>query len=128
MNGSPVCASHLRGTEACSLRIISILPRRTHQLSRVSPFPGVKLRIGWRNGPRRNPQNGVEGIHWVETAVKPKYELVEVSLQMMRLNPAVMGAIDPRLQIGEDKVNHRQVLFRFFRVASEREGIVPIAH
>ena len=73
----------------------------------MNPFPGIKLRISRRNGPRRNPQNGVEGIHRVEATVETKYELVEISLQMMRLDPAVMGAIDPRLQIGEHKVDHR---------------------
>ena len=82
-------------------------PPRMGKLCRVGPFPGVKLSIGRRNGPRRNPQNGVEGIHRVEATVETKYELVEISLQMMRLDPAVMGAIDPRLQIGEHKVDHR---------------------
>src|ERR1700675_4909803 len=47
---------------------------------------------------------------------------------MMRLNPAVMGAIDPCLQIGEDKMNHRQVLLRFLRVPTEREGVVFVAN
>jgi hypothetical protein len=97
-------------------------------LCRVCPPPGVKLRISRRNGPRRNPQNGVEGIHRIEAAVKTKYELVEVGLQMMRLDPAVMGAIDPRLQIGEDKMDHRQVLLRLLRVTPEREGVMPVAH
>ena len=70
-------------------------------LCRVNPFPGVKLRIGWRNGPRRNPQNGVEGIHRIETAVETKHEFIEVGLQMTRFDPAVVSAIDPCFQIGE---------------------------
>src|ERR1700693_5706795 len=45
---------------------------------------------------------------------------------MMRLNPATMG--DPRLQIGEDKMNHRQVVLRFLGVPPEREGVVSVAH
>jgi hypothetical protein len=94
----------------------------------VSPFPGVKLRISRWDGPRRNPQNGVEGIHWVEAAVEAKYELVEVGLQMMRLDPAMVGAIDPRLQIGEDKMDHRQVLLRLLRIASKRERVMSISN
>ena len=94
----------------------------------MSPFPGVKLRVGRRNGPRRNPQNGVERVHRIETAIKTKYKLVEVGLQMMRFDPAVMGAIDPRLQIGEDKMDHRQVLLRLLGVTTERKRVVPVAH
>src|SRR5438105_10598816 len=128
MSGLPVCRSPSRGPEACSLRITNISPHRIRPLSRVRPFPGVKLRISRRNGPRRNSQNGVEGIHRIKAAVKPKYELVEVGLQMTGLNPTVMGTIDPRLQIGEDKMDHRQMLLCLFRITSERKGVMLIAH
>jgi hypothetical protein len=47
---------------------------------------------------------------------------------MTRFDPAVMGTIDPRLQVGEDKMDHRQVLFRLLRVSPERERVVPIAN
>src|SRR6202140_251874 len=47
---------------------------------------------------------------------------------MMRLNPAVMGAIDPRLQVGEDKMNHWQMFLCLLGVTPEREGVVPVAH
>ena len=86
------------------------------------------MRISRRNGPRRNPQNGVEGIHWVETAVKTKHEFIEVGLQMTRFDAAVMSAFYPRLQIGEDKVDHRQVLFRLFWVTPEGKRIVSVTH
>ncbi len=98
------------------------------QLGRMSPFPGVKLRVSRRNGPRRNPQNRVEGIHRIEAAVEPEYEFIEVCLQMTRFDTSVVGAIDPCLQIGEDKMDHRQMLFRLFRVATEGELIVFITH
>jgi hypothetical protein len=97
-------------------------------LRRVRPFPGVKLRVSRRNGPRRNPQNGVEGVHWVEAAIETEYEFIEVGLQMTRFDPAVVSAIDPCLQIGEDKVDHRQVLFRLLWITPKRERIVPLAH
>src|SRR3984893_18315577 len=96
------------------------------QLSRVCPLPRIKMRISWRDSPRRNPQNGVEGIHWIEAAVESKYELIEVGLQMTGLDTAVMGAIDPRLQIGKDKVDHRQMLFRLLRIAPKRERVMSI--
>jgi hypothetical protein len=40
----------------------------------------------------------------------------------------MMGAIDPRLQIGEDKVDHRQVLLSLLGITPESERVVPIAH
>jgi hypothetical protein len=98
------------------------------QLSRVRPFPGIKLRVSRRNGPRRNPQNGVEGIHRVKSAVKPEYEFVEVGLQMTRLDTTMMSAIDPSLQIGENKMDHWQVLFCLLWVTTEGKRVVPVAH
>lgn len=55
MNGSFVCASHLRKTEACSQRITNILPRLTRQPS------------SWQNSQRRNTQNVVRSfaLSWV---------------------------------------------------------------
>jgi len=47
---------------------------------------------------------------------------------MTRLDTTVMSAIDPRLQIGEDKMDHRQVLLCLLWVAPKRKNIVPIAH
>lgn len=116
MNGWPVCANLLREIEACSLKITNISQRRMRQLSRVCPFPGIKLRISRRNSPRRNPQNGVEGIHRIKAAVETKYEFIEVGLQMTRLDTTVVSAIDPRLQVREDKMDHRQMFLCFLRV------------
>jgi len=47
---------------------------------------------------------------------------------MSRLDPAMMGAIDPRLQIREDKVDHWQVLLCLLWVTPERERVVPVAN
>jgi hypothetical protein len=98
------------------------------RLSRVYPLPGIKLRIGRGNGPRRDPQNRVEGIHWIEAAVETKHEFIEVSLQMTRFDPSMVSAVNPCLQIGENKMDHRQVLFRLLWVAPKGKCIVPIAH
>ena len=88
------------------------------------PFPGIKLRVSRRNGPRRNPQNGVERIHRIKAAIEAKYKLIEVRLQMTRFYPAVVSAIDPCLQIGEDKMDHWQVLFRLLWVTPKGKRIV----
>src|ERR1700720_1817756 len=95
-------------------------------LSSVCPFAGIKLRIGRRNSPRRNSQNRVKGIHWIEATVETKYEFIEVGLQMTRFYPAVMSTVNPCLQIGENKVDHRQVLLRLLRVTPEDKRIVPV--
>jgi len=47
---------------------------------------------------------------------------------MTRFYPAVVSAIDPCLQIGEDKMDHRQVFLCLLRIAPERENIVLIIY
>ena len=92
------------------------------------PLPGIKLRIGRRNSPRRNPQNGVEGIHRIEATVETKHKLIEVGLQMTSFDAAVMSAIYPRFQVGKDKMDHRQMLLCLLWVTPEGERIVAITH
>src|ERR1700730_17990041 len=76
----------------------------------------------------RSAELSAPRVHRVETAVETKHEFIEVGLQMTRFYPAVVSAVDPRLQVGEDKMDHRQVLLRLLWVASQRERVVPIAH
>ncbi len=47
---------------------------------------------------------------------------------MTRLDTTVVSAIDPCLQIREDKMDHRQVFFRLFWVTAESKSIVLIAN
>src|ERR1700732_1077237 len=47
---------------------------------------------------------------------------------MTRLDTTVMSAINPCLQVREDKVDHRQGFFRLLWVTPKRERIMPIAH
>ncbi len=47
---------------------------------------------------------------------------------MMRLDPAVMGTIDPRFQIGEDEMDHRQMLLSLLWITPERKRVVPVAY
>jgi hypothetical protein len=46
---------------------------------------------------------------------------------MTRFDTAVVSAIDPCLQIGKDKMDHRQMLFRLLWVTTEGKRIVLIA-
>ena len=55
----------------------------------------------------------IEGIHRIKAAVETKYEFIEVGLQMTRLDTTVVSAIDPRLQVREDKMDHRQMFLCF---------------
>src|ERR1700730_6683486 len=47
---------------------------------------------------------------------------------MTGLDTTMMRTINPRLQIGEDKMDHRQVLFRLLRIAAEGKCIVFVTH
>jgi hypothetical protein len=47
---------------------------------------------------------------------------------MTGLDTTMMRTINPRLQIGEDKMDHRQVLFRLLRIAAEGKRIVFVTH
>ena len=44
-------------------------------------------------------QNGIECSHWVEAPVEAEYVLVEVGLQMVLGDSAMVGSEDPRFQI-----------------------------
>src|ERR1019366_5276335 len=128
MNGWPSCASPLRKTEVCSIRTINILLRRTRPLRRVRPLPGIKLRISWRNNPRRNPQNGVECGHRIEPSIKTKHVLIEVGLQMLWFNAPMMRSLDPGFQIAENEVDHRQMRFCLVWIATENQRLMAVPH
>src|ERR1035438_3374256 len=118
MIGLPVCASPLRRTEACLPMIITTSSRWT-RLSRVGPFPGVKLCVSRRDNPCRNPQNGVECSHRIEPSIEAEYIFIEVGLQMLWFNTTMMRSFDPGFQVAENKVNHRQMRFCLIWIAIE---------
>ena len=45
----------------------------------------------------------------------------------MALDAPVMGSIDPRLEVREDEMNHREMRFGLIGIATEDQGIVPVA-
>jgi len=64
--------------------------------------------------------------HRVKTPVEPEYEFVEIRRQMLRAH-SVVRSQQPRFQIGENEVNHRERFLGFFGVAAESHGLVPVA-
>lgn len=91
------------------------------------PFPGVKLRVGRGNGPRRDPQHGVEGIHRVEPTVEAEHEFIEVRLEMVRLDTTMMGTVDPCFQIAKNEMDHWEVRLCLLRVAIERQRLMVVS-
>src|SRR5208337_2709488 len=94
----------------------------------MRPLPRVKLRISRWNNPRRNPQNGVECSHRIEPAIKPKHVFIEVGLQMLWFNTAMMRSLDPGFQIAENKVDHRQMGFCLVWIAAEHQRLMAVPH
>lgn len=91
------------------------------------PLPGVKLRVSRWNGPRRDPQNGVEGIHRVEPTVEAEHEFIEVRLEMVRLDTTMMGAVDPCFQVAKNEMNHWKVRLGLLRVAIECQRLMVVS-
>jgi hypothetical protein len=94
----------------------------------MDPPPGIKLSISWRNDPRGNPQNGVERGHRIEATIKTKYVLVEIGLQMLWFDTAMMRSLDPGFQIAENEVDHRQMRFRLVWIAAEHQRLMAVPH
>src|SRR5208282_1682270 len=82
---------------------------------RVRPHAGIKVGIGRRLNTARDAEQRAERVERVETPVEAERELIEVGLQMLRAH-AVVNAVEPGLQIGEDEVDHRHELFGNFGV------------
>ena len=94
---------------------------------RVLPFPGVKLGVSRGNGPRRDPQHGVEGIHRVKPTVEAEHEFIEVCLEMVRLDTTMMGAVDPCFQVAKNEMDHWKVRLRLLRVAIECQRLMVVS-
>ena len=84
----------------------------------MNPVPGVERGISRRHAADGKPQHGIEGSHWVKPSVEPEDIFIEIRLQMVLGDSAVMGPENPGFQIGKDQVDHGQVSIGFFGVAS----------
>ena len=63
------------------------------------------------------PQDRVECRVRVEPPGEPEHVFVEIRLQVLFSNAAVMCAKNPRFEVGKDQVNHRQMTLGFLWVA-----------
>ena len=76
---------------------------------------------------RADAQERAEGGERVEAPVKAEGELIEVGLQMLRLDAPMMRAAKPCLQVRKDQVHDRQELFGNLRPAGLDNRQVLIA-
>src|ERR1039458_5614341 len=94
---------------------------------RVLPSSLIKPVIGRAFAVCTDAEQRAERIERIEPAVKAERELVEVGLQVFRLNAPVMRSLQPSLQVRKDKVNDRQKLFGHVRVATLDHGQMRVA-
>src|SRR5271170_5527442 len=97
-------------------------------LRRMFPFARIKLSISRRYGTGGNPQNRMKRSHRIKAAVEPENVFVEVRLQMLWLDTAMMRSSKPSFQVAENEMDHRQVGLGLVRVASERQGLMAVSH
>jgi hypothetical protein len=97
------------------------------RLCRVRPFPRVKLRVSWRDRVGSDPKNGMKCGHRIEATIEPEHVLVEVGLQMLGLDTAMMCSLDPSFQVAENEMDHGQVRLGLVRVASERQRLMAVS-
>src|SRR5208283_3850439 len=93
---------------------------------RVGPRAGIKVGIGRCFNAACDAEQRAERVERVETPVEAERELIEVGLQMLGAH-AVVDAVEPGLQIGENEVDHRHELFGDFGVAAFGNCMVVVA-
>lgn len=92
---------------------------------RMLPSPFVQPVIGRAFAVRADAEQRAECIEGVEPAIEPERELIEVGLQVLRLDAPVMCPLQPRLEVRKHKVDDRQVFFghgRVIRLDNRQEG------
>jgi hypothetical protein len=96
-------------------------------LRRVSPFARVKLRVSRRNRASSNPENGVKRGHRIEPAIEPENKFVEIGLQMLWLDTAMMSTLKPSFQITENEMDHGQVRLGLVGISAERQRLMVVS-
>ncbi len=96
-------------------------------LRRMSPLPRVKLRVSRRNGMGGNPKNRVKRSHRIEPAIEPEHVFVEVRLQMLWLDTAMMSTLKPGLQVAKNKMDHGQMSLSFVRITTKRQHVMTVS-
>ena len=90
-------------------------------LARVEAVIGRAFAIG------PDAQERAESVERVKAAIEAENELIQVGLQVLRLDAPVVRAAKPSLQIRENKVDDGQELFSHLRIVPLDHGKVLIA-
>ena len=107
--------------------LIRLVPNWVFSSKRLRLAPSVVERgIGCRLCRSTDAEQALERVEWEEPPVEAKRELVEIRLKVLRRD-AMVNAIEPGLQVAEDKVDERQVLFRNVGIAALRDLREPVA-
>jgi hypothetical protein len=88
---------------------------------RVLPFPRIEFAEGGRDRVASDAEERPEGVERVEAAVEPEHVFVKVGLQMLPTD-AVVDPVQPRIQVGEDEVDDRQVFLGHIGFAALGDG------
>jgi hypothetical protein len=94
---------------------------------RMLPLAAVEPVIGRAFAVRPDAQERAKGVERVEAAVKAEGELVEVGLQVLGADRAMVRAAEPSLQVAENQVDDGQELFGYGRVATLDHGEVLVS-
>jgi hypothetical protein len=65
--------------------------------------------------------------HRIEPAIEPENIFIEIGLQMLWLDAAMMSALKPSLQVAENKVDHGQVRLSFIGVTTKRQQVMAVS-
>ena len=74
---------------------------------RMLPFPGIQAVISRGFRARCDAEQGAEGVERVEAPIEAEHIFVEIGLEVMLGDIAVIGPKNPRLEMGNDQMNHR---------------------
>ena len=91
--------------------------------SRVLPLARIELGVRRRPDVAGDAEEGAEGAEWGMPPVESERELVVVGLEML-LADAMMGAVDPGLQVGKDEMDGKRWSDPTFRGGSVG-GLMP---
>jgi len=92
----------------------------------VLPLARIELGVRRRPDVAGDAEEGAEGGEWGVPPVEAERELVEVGLKML-LADAMMGAVDPGLQVGKDEMDDRQKDLGHLGIAALGNGEVSVA-
>ena len=94
---------------------------------RVFPSSLVNPVIGRAFAVRPDAEQRAECIERIEPAIKAERELIEIGLQVLRLDAAMVRPLKPRLQVRKNEVDNRQIFFRDLGIISLDHRQVRIA-